>query len=143
MPRKIIKYGCKYKCGHRAFHKIEWALAHEEICYKNPAMLTCETCTNRVYKDYSDDVKMFVRGCKLPITNDWMEDNDDLLRCGSGVHQKCLFNCPNWCSENESSETKAFLEMVRLKIKHQLDEEEKRKKENFDLRKKCNDIFDF
>ena len=45
MPKKVVAYACKYKCGRRVTTKKDDMLRHErEYCFNNPAVKACPTC---------------------------------------------------------------------------------------------------
>jgi len=44
MPRRVTKYLCDYRCGHKAMNKKGDMEAHEKTCWKNPELKTCRSC---------------------------------------------------------------------------------------------------
>lgn len=133
MPRKIIKYGCGFRCGHVSFHKIEQAIAHEKECWKNPDSKTCETCNNKTYQFNGDsEYPQYMRGCLHPKMDKFFDDLDDKLRAGNGKHVKPVFNCPNWNNTFEHEYTDNFIDTITKKILH-IEEENKNNSTFFDF----------
>jgi hypothetical protein len=86
MPIKYIKYGCKFKCGHKHIASKDEMQIHEAKCWYNPALKTCKTCVHEDYYVDRDDFKSWqVRECKIDEMNQFIDEHyDDLYLEKSG-----------------------------------------------------------
>lgn len=104
MSRKVTRYACDFKCGTRTKTTAKAMLAHEAICWMNPANRTCKTCVHESYgmhREVHDEIQtpnietMVYRGCGHHIGVLWMESNiDQLLHAKTGnylPHVNCAW----------------------------------------------------
>ena len=118
MPVPITKYTCQFKCGTKAMSDKRKMEAHENNhCFRNPENHTCETCTNRIYEsDYDDFQRWHVRGCKISLLNDFLDEVQEDLMVGTAKHIKPLWHCPSHNLTEAHPLTEIFINEVREKI---------------------------
>ncbi len=120
MPIPITKYRCKFKCGARSMHSKISMVKHEENCYKNEANKTCVTCINQIYtKERAEEqwgIDHHIRGCKLSVMDEFLEEIHDDLEVGSIKHIKPLFHCPNHNKTIMDMGTSVYIHEVKTKI---------------------------
>jgi hypothetical protein len=72
MPVKVIRYLCKFRCGHKA-SKLETIKMHEPHCFKDPKNKACRMCDNLV-KDsdtlYCDALKLLFYNLENKVENE-------------------------------------------------------------------------
>lgn len=113
MPVKIVKYACNFRCGAKVFNTIKACTEHEKLCTNNPVNKACRTCSNQIYE--REEITA-IRGCKINLLNDLIEDGYDVLKRGMQYHVRPLYLCPNHNQSEPVPELSEYISKLQNKF---------------------------